>query len=77
MSFSDDPRFRVNAKQTAKNLWQLDCTLEYKSDNIQVKPEIGQDPKSETLGIRLLSAIKETEKAFRDDGRKFVGDKEE
>lgn len=72
----EDPRFRVNAKQTAKNFWQIDATLEYKSDKIPMKPEAGKDTKLESLGLRLLSCIKELEKEFRDDGRKIVGDKE-
>lgn len=76
MSFSDEPRFRISAKQTAKNLWQIDATVEYKSDKIQVSV----DPKDpgrtayNTLGLQLLSLIKETEKEFRKDGRKIVGD---
>lgn len=78
MSFSEEPRFRISAKQTAKNYWQLDATAEYKSEKI----EISTDPKdpgntvTTHLGLRLLSLIKETEKEFRNDGRKIVGDKE-
>ena len=68
-----EPRFRICAKQTAKNLWQLDATVEYKSDKIS-KDDLDDVGASEPLGLRLLSMIKETEKAFREDGRKFVGD---
>ena len=74
MSFSDDPRFRISTKQTAKNLWQIDATVEYKSDKISMSSKPGQDIVQTTLGLRLLSMIKETEKAFRDDDRKIVGD---
>jgi len=73
---TENPRFRINAKQTAKNYWQLDATLEYKSDKIALPPKIGQDPQLESLGLRLLSMIKEVEKEFRDDGRMIVGDNE-
>ena len=74
MSFSDDPRFRISAKQTAKNFWQLDGTVEYKSESISMDAQPGQDVAKTTLGLRLLSVIKETEKEFRADGRKIVGD---
>jgi len=76
LSFSEEPRFRISAKQTAKNFWQIDATVEYKSD----KMKMSTDPKDSavmvdtTLGLRLLSLIKETESAFRKDGRKIVGD---
>ena len=71
---TENPRFRINAKQTAKNYWQLDATLEYKSDKIALPPTVGQDPKLQSLGLRLLSMIKEAEKEFRADGRLIVGD---
>ena len=74
MNLSEDPRFRINTKQTAKNLWQIDATVEYKSDKISMSPQAGQDTVQTTLGLRLLSVIKETEKEFRADGRKIVGD---
>jgi len=71
---AENPRFRINTKQTAKNYWQLDATIEYKSDKITKDAEIGKDPVFESLGLRLLSAIHEVEKEFRADGRKIVGD---
>ena len=76
MSLQDEPRFRISAKQTAKNLWQLDATVEYKSDKIKVStnPDDPAVTVSEPLGLRLLSLIKETEKEFRADGRSLVGD---
>jgi len=76
MSLAVEPRFRISAKQTAKNFWQIDATVEHKSD----KMKMSVDPKDSavtvdtTLGLRLLSLIKETEKEFRADGRKIVGD---
>jgi hypothetical protein len=74
LSFSEDPRFRISTKQTAKNFWQIDATVEYKSDKISMSPQVGKDTVQTTLGLRLLSLIKETEKEFRADGRKIVGD---
>jgi len=76
MLTQEDPRFRLNTKQTSKNYWQLDATLEYKSDKISLPPKVGQDTEIQSLGLRLLSLIKEAEKQFRADGRRIVGDKE-
>jgi hypothetical protein len=78
MSFSEEPRFRISAKQTAKNFWQLDGTVEYKSDKIQMStdPNDSGNTAYTTLGLQLLSLIKETEKEFRQDGRKIVGDED-
>ena len=76
MSFNEEPRFRISAKQTAKNFWQLDATVEYKSDKIKVStnPDDSAVTVNNSLGLQLLSLIKETEKEFRADGRKLVGD---
>jgi len=78
-----DPRFRINAKQTAKGLWYFDATAEYKSDKIarstseaDAGDTIG-DTIVEPLGLRLLSMIKETEKAFSNDGRNVVGEEKD
>ena len=68
-----EPRFRLCAKQTAKNLWQLDATIEYRSDKI-TKDDLEDAGATTTLGLRLLSMIKETEKAFRADKRVMIGD---
>lgn len=78
MSFNEEPRFRISAKQTAKNYWQIDATVEYKSDKIKmsVDPKDSAVTVDSTLGLRLLSLIKETEKEFRADGRRIVGDSE-
>ena len=71
-----EPRFRINASQSVKNIWTFNATVEYKSDKI----EISNDPKdsgntvSSTLGLRLLSLIKEAEKEFRADGRTLASD---
>ena len=71
---SPDPRFRINAKQTAKGLWYFDATVEYKSDKISrsTSEADSADTISEPLGLRLLSMIKETEQAFNEDGRETV-----
>lgn len=69
------PRIRINASQTAKNFWQIEATVEMESDWIKVANE--QDvanTENQHIGHKLLSVIKETEKAFRADGRKIVGD---
>ena len=77
MSLQVEPRFRVSAKQTAKNYWQLDATAEYKDTHMKRSAndptEIGKE-EDVTLALQLLSVIKDTEKAFREDGRKIVGD---
>ena len=69
-------RFRINAKQTTKNIWTLDGTAEYKSDTITYsadKQDLG-NVKVIPLGRKLLSLIKETETVFRHDGRVMAGD---
>ncbi len=78
MSFQDEPRFRISAKQTAKNLWQFDATVEYKNDKIKIStnPDDPAVTVTNSLGLQLLSLIKETEKEFRKDGKKIVGDAE-
>ena len=63
----DKPRLRISAKQTAKNLWQLDATIEFSDEvfQIDVDPEdMGIEVKT-TLGKKLLELIKDTEKEFR------------
>jgi len=76
MSLNTDPRFRINASQTAKNLWQFNATVEYKSEKIEMPSDEADQGKTvtTTLGLRLLSLIKETEKEFRADGRLLVSD---
>jgi len=71
-----EPRFRVAAKQTAKNLWQIDATIEHNSRTIEVPLSVEDVAKTESraLGVELLNMIKETEKAFRDDSRNLVSD---
>ena len=71
-----EPRFRIAAKQTAKNLWQLDATIENKSRTIKIPisndefPDMGDIP----LGAELVNMITEAEDAFRKDGRHLVSD---
>lgn len=80
MSFSDEPRFRIHAKQTAGNKWYLDATVEYKSQTIAMStnPEdVASNIVHNDLGLELLSLIKKTEAVFRADGRKMVGDNNE
>ena len=69
-----EPRFRINAHQTAKGVWTFDATAEYKSDKITRSTSEADAGAivTEPLGLRLLSLIKETEKAFAEDGRMMV-----
>ena len=71
----DKARYRLNAKQTAKNRWQIDATIE-NSDYIMkiVNQDDAADIIHDTMGLRLLSIIKEAERAFKADGRKMVGE---
>ena len=77
MSLQTEPRFRLSAKQTSKNFWQLDATVEYKNTHMKRSAndpsEIGKE-EDVTLALQLLSVIKEAETEFRNDGRKIVGD---
>jgi len=79
MVFGNEPRVRLNASQTAKNLWKLEVTVENKSEHIEISND-PNDPGNTVrthLGLQALSVIKETEATFRRDGRKMVGDYEE
>ena len=55
----DQPRIRINAKQTSKGEWYFDATAE--TDDV------------ETSADKLIAAVKATEKRFVDDGRALVG----
>jgi hypothetical protein len=57
-----EKRIRVNAKATAKGLWQLDVTVEVTGE------EVSAD------SVDVLKVIQAKEKEFRDDDRKMVGD---
>ena len=73
----DKPRIRISAKQTAKNFWQIDGTVEYNEETFKIEnPNDVAEIKEMPLGEKLLEVIKSTEKAFRDDGKKIVGDAE-
>lgn len=71
-----EPRFRISAKQTAKDLWQLDATVEYSGITMKVSndPEDAGDVTDTDLGLMLLNLIVKTEQHFRADGRRMVGD---
>lgn len=73
-----EPRYRISAKQTAKNLWQLDATVEYLDVTVKVSndPEDAGNVTDTDLGLRLLNLIVKTEQHFRADGRRMVGDDE-
>jgi len=57
-----DKRTRVNAKSTAKGLWQLDVTVEINNAELT-----DNHP-------NVLEEIQHQEKVFREDGRKMAGD---
>lgn len=73
---NSEPRFRISAKQSMKNVWVLDATVEFKSERIEISNDPHDTAKtvSTTLGLRLLSLIKETEKEFRADNRTLASD---
>lgn len=73
-----EPRYRINASQSAKGYWQLDATIEDSKDRLVIsdKQDIA-DTETISLGEKLLQLVKETEKAFRADGRKLAGDAKE
>ncbi len=58
-----EQRKRVNAKQTAAGLWQLDVTVEWTAGEID----------NTALASDQLALIKATEAAFSADGRKLAG----
>jgi len=72
---NNEPRFRISAKQTAKGLWYFDATVEHNSDKLTRSIGTIKDVAetvTEPLGLRLLSMIKECEKAFKEDKRQMV-----
>ena len=74
----DKPRLRISAKQTAKNLWQLDATVEFNEDHFTISdnPEDLGDERVISLGRKLADVLNDAEKNLRADGRKIVGDAE-
>ena len=71
-----EPRFRIAVKQTAKNLWQIDATIENNSRTITIPLSYKDVAKVEdrNLGVELLNMIKDAEDAFRKDNRSLVSD---
>lgn len=72
-----DQRFRINVSQTAKGFHQFDATIEMETDvfkNIDCDDVAKITPIK--IGEKLLLVLKETEEAFRKDGRKLVIDTE-
>lgn len=73
-----EPRYRINASQSAKGYWQLDATIEDSKDRLVISDSKDiADIETISLGEKLLQIIKETEEAFRKDGRKLAGDAKE
>ena len=69
-------RFRINTKQTTKDLWTIDATIEYKSDKItrSLNPDDPADVIVESLGARLWSLIHEAVKEGHKEGKIFPQD---
>ena len=57
-----EKRIRVNAKQTAKGLWQLDVTVEL--NDVEIESEHPD----------VLAEIIHQEKLFKENGKKMAGD---
>jgi len=74
----DKPRLRISAKQTAKNLWQLDATVEFNEDHFLVSdnPDDIGDEKKLSLARKLADLLKDMEKELKADGKKIIGDEE-
>ncbi len=74
----DKPRLRISAKQTAKNMWQLDATVEFGEDHFTISdnPEDLGDEKKISLARKLGDLLKDMERELRKDGKKIVGDAE-
>lgn len=60
-----EQRKRVNAKQTAKGEWQIDCTVEITDETIVSNDFISKE------SIDLVKAV---EHQFTADGRRIAGD---
>ena len=72
----DKPRLRISAKQTAKNLWQIDATVEFSEDHFTLpgNPDDIGDEKQVTLGDKLVDLVEDVKKKLRAKGEKIVGD---
>jgi len=66
-----EPRYRIAAKQTAKNIWQLDATAEagHEEITIPLSEKVVGNNKKVKLGWKSLQFIKDTEESFRNDDR--------
>jgi len=75
-SLETNPRYRINASQSAGNIWTFNATAEDKDTVIRMSnnPEDTGDTVKEPIGLKLLSMIVETERVFRDDGRILASD---
>lgn len=72
-----ETRFRINAKQTAKNEWYFDCTLEMGTDFFTVEDSKDlANSKEQFIGEKLLETINKTMQLFKNDGKKLVGENE-
>ena len=69
-------RYRASAKQTAKNKWQIDVSVEtYDVPGVvMTNKEDGSDQKEKTMGEQVLEIIKSVEDSLRADGKQLVSD---
>lgn len=73
-----EPRYRLGYRQSMKNTWAIDGTIENGNDTITLpltKEDLG-DTKKVKLGVKLWEIIKEAEDEGRKNGRKLVSDLE-
>ena len=68
------PRFRLNAKQTAKGMWYFDATIEvFGVDHLNLhKTEDEGDVRKQSIGERLQAIIADAEHHFVKNGRPLV-----
>ena len=69
-------RYRIAVKQTAKNLWQIDGTVESNSEVIELplSAEDLADTKKTKLAEKIWQMITETEEEARKQKRNLVSD---
>ena len=70
------PRYRLNATQSANNVWSFNATGEDKDIHVRMSndPEDLGTVAHEPIGLKVLTMIKEAEDIWRDDGRLVASD---
>ncbi|MCY4491495.1 MAG: hypothetical protein OXC46_08550 [Thaumarchaeota archaeon] len=67
-------RYRLNAKQSAKGIWQLDITVEREvvEANRSLDPKDAGNVKPETMGDTMIRIIRDAEVKFANAGKQIV-----